>query len=552
MGFQLSSLLHQLTQSRQTLSASKQLHALIITLNLTSDSFFATKITRLYSINRDLHSARKLFDETPDRSVYLWNSMIRAYAQQHKFKDAFSLFTHMRSSSDTPPDNYTYACIIRACTDKTDLFGLRTVHGGVIVSGLEFDSVSSSALVSGYSKLGLVDEAHAVFDGICDPDLVLWNSMIAGYGYGRESWSKSLQLFSEMRKMGKDPDGYTFVGLISGGVNDPRLLGVYRGIHCLCLKYGLESNSHVASSVVSMYSRCNCLDSAYKSFSSLQNPDIVQWSSLITGFSQTGNSEEALFLFREMILEGERADPTLIASVLGDSSKLAMVEPGRQIHGFVFRQGFESDVKVASSLIDMYTKCGFPVFGVRVFEIMHERNVVTYNSIISGLGSNGLISEAFAVFQEMVEKGFKPDLSTFSALLSSCSHGGLVSDGKEIFRRMEEDFGVTPRIEHYVYMVKLLGMAGELQEAYDLINKMKVPPDSGVLGALLSCCVVHGNAEFGKIVAEMLSEIDPNRIAYRVMLSNIYAANEKWDEVKKLRDNISVSGLRKSPGFSYI
>ncbi|KAI3915077.1 hypothetical protein MKW98_011976 [Papaver atlanticum] len=516
MGFQLSSLLHELTQSGQTLSVSKQLHALIVRLNLSSDPFFATKITRLYSINHHLHSA--------------------PYAQEHKFKDAFYLFTHMRCSG-TPPDNYTYACIIRACTERTDSFGLRIAHGGVIVSGLEFDSVTSSALVSGYSKLGL-------------PDLVLWNSMIAGYGYGRP-WCESLKLFSEMRKMGKDPDGYTFVGLISG-VNDSQLLGVCRGIHCLCLKNGLDSNSHVASSIVSMYSRCNCLDSAYKTFRGLPDLDIVQWSSLITGLSQTGNSEEALFLFREMILEGERADPTLIASVLGDSSKLAMVEPGRQIHSFVFRHGFESDVKVASSLIDMYTKCGAPTFGVRVFEIMHERNVVTYNSIISGLGSNGLISEAFLVFQEMVEKGFKPDLSTFSALLSNCSHGGLVRDGREIFRRMEEDFGVTPRIEHYVYMVKLLGLAGELQEAYDLIKKMKMPPDSGVLGALLSCCVVHGNSEFGRIIADMLSEIDPNKTAYRVMLSNIYAANEKWDEVKKVRDEISVSGLRKTPGISCI
>ncbi|KAI3896255.1 hypothetical protein MKX03_032753 [Papaver bracteatum] len=506
MDFQLSSLLHELTQSRQTLSVSKQLHALIARLNLSSDPFLATKITRLCSINHDLHSARKLFDETPDRSVYLWNSMIRAYAQEHKFKDAFYLFTHMRCSG-TPPDYYTYACIIRACTERTDSFGLRISHGGVIVSGLEFDSVTSSALVSGYSKLGLVDIAHTVFDGICEPDLVLWNSMIAGYGYGRP-WCESLKLFSET-SITRTPDApaVSFVPSLSG--------------NSLFMFEKWDSNSHVASSIVSMYSRCNCLDSAYKTFSGLPDPDIVQWSSLITGLSQTSNSEEALFLFREMILE--------------DSSKLAMVEPGRQIHSFVFRHGFESDVKVTSSLIDMYTKCGAPTFGVRVFEIMHERNVVKYNSIISGLGSNGLISEAsFLVFLEMVEKGFKPDLSTFSALLSNCSYGGLLHMNtviyfQQFFRRMEEDFGVTPRIEHYVY------------EAYDLIKKMKVPPNSGVLGALLSCCVVHG-----------ISEIDPNKTAYKVMLSNIYVANEKWDEVKKVRDEISVSGLRKTPGISCI
>ncbi|OVA19892.1 Pentatricopeptide repeat [Macleaya cordata] len=452
--------------------------------------------------------------------------------------------------TQTQPDNYTFACILRACTEKTDPFGLRIAHGGVIVSGLELDSVSSSALVSGYSKLGLVDEAYRVFNGIPDPDLVLWNSMVVGYGYGG-FWDKCLVLFNGMRKMGRNPDGYTLVGLISG-FNDPWLLEIGQGIHGFCLKNGFDSNAHVGSSIVSMYSRCNCLDSAYKAFSSLPNPDLVQWSALITGFSQTGNSEEALVLFKEMNFNGEHPDPILIASVLAASARLAIVRTGREIHSYVFRNGFESDVMVASALIDMYTKCGSAVYGVRVFEIMHERNVVTYNSVISGLGSNGLVSQAFAVFEEMVEKGFKPDQSTFSALLSACSHGGFVNDGKEIFRRMEKEFGITARMEHYVYMVKLLGMAGELQEACNFIQTMQVPPDSGVLGALLSCCVVHGNSELGEIVVGLLSEIDPNKTAYKVMLSNIYAVNGKWDDVKKLRDDMLVAGLRKTPGVSWI
>ncbi|KAF9601556.1 hypothetical protein IFM89_020384 [Coptis chinensis] len=456
----------------------------------------------------------------------------------------------MRTCSQVKPDNYTFACISRACMENFDCSSLRVVHGGVIVIGLGLDSVSSSALVTGYSKLGLVDEAFKVFNGIAEPDLVLWNTMITGFGCVGV-WDKGLELFGRMRKVGTKPDGYTLVGLVSGFV-DPCLLETGQGIHGLCLKYGFDSNPHVRSSLVSMYSRCKCLHSAYTVFSNLSCPDLVQWSALITGFSQFGECEFALVLFKDMNMEGEKADNVLIASVLAACARLANVRPGREIHGYVLRRGFESDVMVASAVMDMYFKCGFSGLGVWVFKTMRDKSVVVFNSVILGLGSHGLISQTFTIFEDMLGKGVKPDQSTFSALLCSCSHAGLVQDGREVFRRMEDEFGITPKTEHYVHMVKLLGMAGELEEAYNLTQNMSVPLSSGVLGALLSCCVIHGNLELGDIVASLLSEIEPDKTAYRVMLSNIYASNGKWDNVKKLRENMSGEGLQKVPGISWI
>lgn len=92
-------------------------------------------------------------------------------------------------TSETRPDNFTFACLSRAFSDRFDVAGLRLVHGGLIVSGLGLDSIASSALVTAYSKVGLVDDAGRVFAGMIDPDLVLWNSMISGYGsYG--DWDK--------------------------------------------------------------------------------------------------------------------------------------------------------------------------------------------------------------------------------------------------------------------------------------------------------------------------------------------------------------------------
>ncbi|KAF5199406.1 Pentatricopeptide repeat-containing protein [Thalictrum thalictroides] len=544
-----SSLLFQLSQSHQTLLATKQLHALIIRTHLTYDPFYATRTVRFYALNHDLHSARKVFDETPNRSVYLWNSMIRAYAQDHLFENAFSLFEQMLSS-ELSPDNYTFACISRACMENFDGFGLRVTHGRAVVMGLGLDFVTSSSLVTAYSKLGILDEACKVFNGVDDPDLVMWNSMISGFG-NAGFWEKGLEFFCRMRKMGRNPDGYTVVGLVSGFADDC-LLRIGEGIHGFCLKCGFDYSPHVRSSLVSMYSRCHCLHSAYRVFSNLSRPDLVQWTALITGFSQSGECEEALLLFKEMNMTGEMADNVLLASVLAMGARLAILRPGREMHAYILRCGFESDVMVTSALVDMYFKCGFSDFGIRVFETMTRRSVIGYNSVILGFGSHGLLSHALKMFEEMLEKSFKPDHSTFSALLCACSHAGSVKDGRAIFQRMEDEFGIAARVEHYVHMVKLLGMAGELESAYDLIKTMSVPVNSGVLGALLSCCVIHGNSELGETVAHQLSVIEPEKAAYKVMLSNIYASNGKWDDVKILRDNMIGEGLQKKPGISWI
>ncbi|XP_059644602.1 putative pentatricopeptide repeat-containing protein At1g64310 [Cornus florida] len=548
MPIQFSSLVFELSKIHQTLSRTKQLHGLIIRNCLTYDPFYATKIIRFYAINKDLISARNMFDETPHRSVFLWNSIIRAYARVHEFNDAFYLFKEMLCS-ETKPDNFTFACVVRGCTENCDLEGLRIVHGGVIVSGMGLDSIISSALVTAYSKVGLVDEASKVFYRMPEPDLVLWNSMISGYGFCGH-WDKGLQLFNMMRSRGKHSDGYTLVGLISG-LMDPGLLEIGQGIHGFCLKSGFDSNAHICSVLVSMYARFKCLNSAHRVFDSLLQPDLVTWSALITGFSQSGDSERALILFKKMNMEGKKADSILIASLLVASAQLAIVGPGSEIHGFVLRHGYESDVMVSSALIDMYSKCGFLGMGIRVFDSVPKRNIISYNSLISGLGLHGHASEAFEIFEEILKGGLKPDESTFSNLLCACCHAGLVKDGREYFSRMKNEFGIQARAEHFVYLVKLLGMNGELEEAFNLIQSLPEPVDSGIWGALLSCCDVLGNSELAEIVAQRIFENKPEKSTYKVMLSNIYAADGRWNDAMKLRDDMK-GGMRKTPGISWI
>lgn len=156
------------------------------------------------------------------------------------------------------------------------------------------------------------------------------------------------------------------------------------------------------------------------------------------------------------------------------------------------------------------------------------------------------------MFNEILRYGLVPDESTFSALLSACCHSGLVKDGREIFRKMREEFGIEARAEHYVHLVKLLGMEGRLEEAYNLILCLPEPVDSGIWGSLLSCCDACGDSELAEIIAQKLFESSSEKTAYRVMLSNIYAGDGRWDESKRVRDYITEGQLRKTTGFSWI
>ncbi|XP_031371383.1 putative pentatricopeptide repeat-containing protein At1g64310 [Punica granatum] len=544
-------LLSELSKFQQTLLRTKQLHALILKLRLSDDPFYATKIVRFYGMSGDFDYVCKVFDGCHHKSVFLWNSIIRAYARARRFNEAFSMFSGMLRG-ETRPDSFSYACVIRACCESSDVNRLRLFHGGVIVSGLGMDPTCNSALVMAYSKLGLVEEAGRAFSVISEPDLVMWNSMISGYSCCGLSVC-SLKMFVEMQRLGESPDGYTLVGLISG-LAGPDSIRTGEGVHGFCLKSSFESNPHVGSCLVNMYARFKCMDSAQKVFAGLINLDLVSWSALITGYCQCGEYEKASYFFRKMMgtIKGRKVDPILIASVLAAAAQSANIGMGIELHGSVLRCGLESDVMISSALIDMYAKCGLLGSARRIFENMPKKNAVSYNTIIQGLGLYGLASESFRMFDEMLNAGLEPDSCTFSALLCACCHSGLLNDGRELFTRMEDEFHVRPKVEHYVYLVKLLGMAGEFEEAYQLIDSSPGPVDPGIWGALLSCCEVQGNSEMAEVAARKLFETGAEKGAYRVMLSKVYARDGRWSNVNELRDEMTDAGLRKMPGLSWI
>lgn len=304
------------------------------------------------------------------------------------------------------------------------------------------------------------------------------------------------------------------------------------------------------TSLLGAYAREGRFREAEELFGLMPVKNEVTWTTMISGYEQNGEEERAVKVFEEMLEEGIAPMPATLVSVLSACARLGFIGRGRQMHGYIARRNF-FNIIVYNALIDMYSKCGDMGSASKVFDSMPERNVISWNSMVTGFAYNGMGTQALVVFERMVEAGVAPTNVTFLGVLSACSHAGLVSEGRRFLNLMEEKYSVSPSNEHYAALVDALGRERKLREAAELIESLP-SSNAGMWGALLGACQVHGDLELGKRAAESLFALEPERGARYVILSNIYAAAGKWEEAKRVRVEMKRKGLKKESGSSWI
>jgi len=100
------------------------------------------------------------------------------------------------------------------------------------------------------------------------------------------------------------------------------------------------------------------------------------------------------------------------------------------------------------------------------------------------------------------EEGVQPNDITFICILSACSHAGLVDEGMHFYASMVTDYMISPKLEHYTCIVDLLGHAGHLQEAENMVMEMPWKLHVAPWMALLGACRIHGNVEMAERIAK--------------------------------------------------
>ncbi|KAF3792675.1 Pentatricopeptide repeat-containing protein [Nymphaea thermarum] len=552
-----------------SIESAKSIFEMMPRRNLVSWNAMISGLVR----NGDLEGAQRLFEEMPERNVVTWNAMIVGYAENSQMREARKLFELMPES----------------------------------------DTASWTSLIMGYFRIGDVDEAFRLFYQMPARTVVSWTAMISGC-VANGFYGDALQLFLSMLKEEINPNEATYVCLFyaCSSLNYPSL-GMQ--VHAQLITRGLDPNDdRVSKSLIHMYSRfrlmdcalsifstsskncciswnvllngyvqCGLLEKAFDLFSMMPEPDSVSWTTVISGFFTIGKVAEAcalfykmpkrdavswtamisghvqneLFpqamnLFSQMQVEGIRPLGHTYACLLGAAGSMAELDQGKQFHARLLQTQSTVDAHLNNALVAMYAKCGAIEDSYSVFRRMLLRDIISWNSMIMGFSHNMVVDMAIHLFEAMKKEGQKPNSVTFLGILSACSHAGLLDEGRRFFKSMVEDYLIQPEVEHYICMIDLLGRAGKVIEAAEIVQSMPFVPGLAVWGALLGSCSLHKNMDIAIQAAKHVLELDPLNAPAHVLLCNMYSCSDQLEEAAKVRNSMRHKGVRKNPGCSWI
>lgn len=439
--------------------------------------------------------------------------------------------------------------ILQSCIAQRAIEPGKQLHAHLYLTGRGFDTKLATKLVNLYCVCDRLSSAHQLFDKIPKDNIFLWNVFIRGYAWNGP-YEVAISLYFRMVDYGIVPDNFTFPFVLKA-CSALSAINVGRDIHEHVIRTRWENDVFVGAALIDMYAKCGCVGDSRRVFDKIEVKDVVLWNSMLAAYSQNSCADDCLSLCGEMAYAGVRPTVATLVTSISASADIAALPQGRELHGYSWRHGFEIQDKVKTALVDMYAKSGYVKVARALFDRLIGKRIVSWNAMVNGYAMHGHAKEAIDLFEKMITEAH-PDHITFVGVLSACKHGALLKEGKTYFKLMTKDYNIRPTVQHYTCMVDLLGHCDRLNEAYDLIMEMKVTPDSGVWGALLNSCKIHGDVELGELALERLIELEPDDAGNYVILSNIYAQAGMWEGVAKLRKLMTERGLKKSIASSWI
>ncbi|XWS41588.1 hypothetical protein CRYUN_Cryun17cG0094800 [Craigia yunnanensis] len=527
------------------LDEGKCLHGFVVKIGLGFYPVVQSSILSMYSKCGSVGDSYASFSELVDKDIISWTSIIGVNARFGLMKECLDMFWEMQVDG-LFADGILISSILLGFGNFMSEIDGKAFHGLIIRRSFVLDQLVHNALLSMYCKFGLISIAEKLFCIIPNHSKESWNIMVHGYcKMGQQA--KTIELLREMQQLGVKIDSNSLVSVIFS-CSQLGAICIGRSVHCQIVKSYLTDNISIANSLIDMYGKSGNLTIAWRIFNQTRR-NAITWNTMMSAYTRCGHFSDAIALFNQMILGNLMPNLATLVTVLSACSHLASWEKGERIHCYIKEGGYELCQSLATALIDMYAKCGQIEKSRELFNSMKEKDVVSWNVMISGYGIHGDAKSALQIFQQMQESNVKPNDLTFLSLLNSCVHAGLVEEGKFLFSRMEH-YSVKPNLKHYACIADLLGRSGNLQEAEALVMSMPISPDGGVWGALLSACVVHNEIEMGIRIAKRGIDSDPENDGYYILISNMYSSMGWWEEAEQAREIMKEKGVGKKAGWS--
>lgn len=348
-----------------------------------------------------------------------WCSRLRELLFHGKSQDVLLYYRELNKTRVELMDHSVFPILFKACLNLSATHGHgNSIHASLVKQGfLAFTSVGNS-MMDFYAKSGDLGSALVVFNCMDNKDSVSWNVIIHGHLLLLAS-PRGLCLFTQAWAAGFEPNISTFV-LVIQACRNLAAFEAGRTIHASTIRAGYSSITSIHNSLLSFYAQFE-MHLAHNLFDEMTERDVISWSVMIATYAQSEDeSVLALEFFQRMIDFGEPPDGQSVVSVLKACTKLKAIRLGESIHGFVISRGMGYDLFVHNSLIDLYSKCNDIDSSLRVFGGIPEKNVVSWNSLLSGLVQNQMHPEALTLFDSMHKAGIESDEVTLVNLLQLC------------------------------------------------------------------------------------------------------------------------------------
>ncbi|KAL6861762.1 hypothetical protein ACP4OV_017462 [Aristida adscensionis] len=453
---------------------------------------------------------------------------------------------------------------------------LRQHHSQLVRLGLASHPPHARRLLAFLAARGDLPYAARLLAHHPDPHPALLNPLLASLPPRHAADLLALMLSLPLR-----PDHFTFPRILPAAP-----LHLVAQLHALLLKLGFGSHAQSLNALLAAYlanarpdlasrllraassralldvvswttmvgglCRLGLVDAAREVFDAMPERNLVSWNAMMSGYVKAGRFLDALEVFDEMRALGVKGNGFVAATAVVACTGAGALARGREVHRWVERSGIVMDEKLATAVVDMYCKCGCVEEARQVFEALPSKGLTSWNCMIGGLAVHGRCEEAIELFGRMEREGVAPDDVTLVNVLMACAHAGMVSEGRHYFDHIVRRHGIELKMEHYGCMVDLLGRAGLLDEAKEVIDGMPMEPDVGVLGALFGACKIHGDVELGEAIGWRVIELDPQNSGRYVLLANLLASAGRWEDVAKVRRLMDERGVSKEAGQSVI
>ncbi|KAE8704096.1 Pentatricopeptide repeat (PPR) superfamily protein [Hibiscus syriacus] len=376
------------------------------------------------------------------------NSRLANLTRSTRYQDALHLFDEIHClHHNVRPDHYSLSTTLKACANLPNLpFGTK-LHAYAIKSGFkayshvsntllflysnthhlasvqrvfyeikEPDVYSWTTMLSSCTKLGGISYACQVFDKMPKKEMAVWNVMVTGCmenGYEDLGFG----FFKQMHFLGFKHDNYSLASVLSECYCEN--LGFGRQVQALVVKTGFLFRASVVNAAITMYFNCEDVVNACRVFEEVESfvYDPITFNVMIDGLMNVGRVKHASLMFREMLQACLSPSELTFVSLL---SSCSCARAGDQVYAQAVKLGFEQSTSVSNAAITMYSSCGDLNTARLVFERLEQKDIVSWNTLVSTYSQRSSSSSTFLIYMEMQRSGIEPDEFTFGSLLS-CS-----------------------------------------------------------------------------------------------------------------------------------